>query len=304
MRHLIIAAFILLAGCTKVSNNNDHEIETSKKQATRRGFIEKDGEYLEIQLDHFDPNINYGKVIIIDEDEVKNQLKPNALKGDEEFEKKKAKLSQQTLNDFNYIKEKMKEGEVLRKVASFAPFKDLFGMGTSLTDLWDIYSTIADNDWEEVGLFIARDIPRVIKSTLYNEVNLIAFKYIAGSLRTKEDAAFWEKIVNMFGKEVDVYPLLGTYSGSTYYYQSNSMISVSFKITLKNKMYWGVLNLENSGVTNVIENYVHFNQGKVLMLNPHYTTNTFSGIVSDDYKKIKNFASVFRGTLWVLDLTK
>lgn len=320
MKLLVLFLSLIILSCDKNPPTPpiQSEQETPSPISKRRGFIEHDGELQEIQLDHFDPLINYSRVIIIDQGEVEkdNPTFGPSLKIDkmgEEYQKKKVHLRPETLNDFNYIKDKIKEAGVFQTVASFAPFTNLLMLSISpggcvtdgLISLWDIYVEITDNDWESVGTFIAENIPLTVKATLYNEVQLIAYKYIAGSLRTKEDAKFWQKMIKLFDKNVPTHPLIGTYSGQTYYSESNSILKISLKITMSHKKLRGEIYLENSGMTNKIDNDLHFNQMKISIINPNYINNIFQGSITSDYKTIPNFSNTMKNRLlWSTSLTK
>ena len=256
-------------------------------------MLSPDGHLISIsrpELKEYNPDIDYSK-IYYEDNHNKTLYGLTGVYAQEDFT-----LSKSSLKDLEYIKGKQVLADYLHlwsSVSSFIPYM------ISTPDHEAVFS-ITGEDWDEVALLIAVDVPMFIRGVMIKELNFILYKAIKDH-RPQADISFWRSFLNTYVKAKTI-ASRRTYKGSTTHPELGFTIKV--KISLKQKRdgnYSGQLHLNIGGRANTftIKNIEMDAENRIIKFEhaQYGRTNYFEGDISDNGKAIYSFGSYFNDNL-------
>lgn len=212
------------------------------------------------------------------------------------------KLSKDSIDDLEYIKEKIDDAGVLKLFSGVGVFADLLG---STPDPEATFH-IATFSWDALGQVISKDIPSIIKSTILSELNMILYKSITRN-RPPADTKFWRSMI-MAWQYSDLDSLLGTYSGIANNIEMPDVkINVELSISMNSSnSFTGNLSLSVNGRGNAFKiNNISISKDDLVQFdNAVYgRKNHFEGTLKD--KNLENFCASFNGKkMWCTTLSQ
>jgi len=243
------------------------------------------------KLKEYNPDIDYSKIYYADD------FSQTFYGITGVYAEKEPTLSEASLRDLEYIKEKQELAGHLHlwaSIASFIPFMINTPDHETLLDM--VYST----DWDDVANLIARDVPLLVRGVMIKELNYILYKANTEN-RPSSDINFWRSFLNTYVKAKTI--------ASRRIYQGSAKnpelgFTINIKLSLNQKKdgnFRGQLHLNVEGKSNTfdVKNIeLDHNGGIIRFEHKQYgRKNYFEGDISSDGKTITDFGSYFNDRL-------
>jgi hypothetical protein len=258
--------------------------------------VTADGSLIPLHETNFDVHLDYSKVYYF-----RNFVENYFWKALRYPVDGKFKLSQESVEDLKYIKEKIRLGDCLQLIVAVPLAQALFFTEPDIEKMWELY----DAEWEQMAQVIAKDVPQIIKSTIVNELNWILYKSLT-KCRPIADINFWRSML-MAWQHANLENLIGVYTGTA---SNIEMPDIKIDIRLEigiaiDNSFTGNLMLKVNGrggnafsIKNISINesdLVQFDQES------YGRKSHFDGVLKG--KEIQNFCSSFNGRkIWCTNL--
>jgi len=197
------------------------------------------------------------------------------------------KLTQKSLNDLKWLKEKGKLGDYLQYLVGLAPFALIVGTSAA-PDILSLFA-IKFEDWDALGVRILKTMPELTRNMMIKHTMDIYGWHILNN-SPKADRKFWKSFLCAYQKK-GINTLLGVYIGVGKTDELKLDVYITVSIFIKATKLSGKMNLSIENKNNCFEiKKITPKNGELYFIHgSHDKSCSFEGDIAKDFSKITDF---------------